>query len=177
MSLYVVYTPDTGHVLGAVTMLGGTPPGEAAGTLVGDELPMRVSLGNGEMAVLPVPARQLAVLAAEDEPRVFADPLAFGVELVPDVGPKPALVRLGTWPAELTFAADRLVVTVPVANASRPTKVLAWVSEGEDTHVLAGEIPAEKDAVELPVTVASGPHGVLVLVAGWAGSLQAVTKP
>src|SRR5215470_9714074 len=198
MSLFVVYVPDTGHVVGALNATGAALsagaalpggvalsagaalPGGAAlsagvGSLVGDALPMRVSLSNGEVAELALRAGQLAVLAADDEPAVFADPLAFGVELVPNAPPKPALLRLATWSSnELTLTSDGLVVKVPVANQSRISKVLALISDGQDTLVLTGEIPAQQDTVTLPVTVRSGVHGALVLVAGWAGRLEAV---
>jgi len=184
MSLSVVYVPDTGHVVGALSATGATMPtgptghtdaGSLLGSLVGDALPVRVSLGEGEVAELALRAGQLAVLAADDEPAVFADPLAYGVESVPDAPPKPALLRLASWSTGLTLTTERLVVTVPVANQSQTTKVLALVSDGQDTLVLAGEIPVQQDMVTLPVTVRSGRHGVLVLVAGWAGRLEALT--
>jgi hypothetical protein len=178
MSLLVVYLPDTGHVVGAVSAIGAVPPGDDAGPapLVGDALPLRVSVGAGEVASLGLPARELAVHEADDEPRVFADPLAFGVEQVPGQKPKPALVRLAALAEDPTFTADGLVIRVPVANASQDTPVLALVAEGHDIHVLAGRIAAGEESVELPVTVPVGTHGVLALVTGWSGVLRAVTK-
>ena len=35
---------------------------------------------------------------------------------------------------------------------------------------------AGEDTAEVPVTVSAGQHGVLVLVAGWQGRLEEVTK-
>jgi hypothetical protein len=114
----------------------------------------------------------LAVHTPDDEPGVLVDPLAFGVE---GDDPKPALMRLPTWDTPLAFTSAGLVVTVPVV-ASHDTPVLVLVSEGQDTLVRPGTITAASGDVTLPVTVSAGPHGVLVLVAGWAGRLEAVTQ-
>lgn len=174
MALYVVFLPDTGHVAGAVHATGATAPADAA-ALVGDALPLRVPAGD-TLVTLPVPSRELSLLLADDEPRVFADPLAFGVEQVPDADPKPALVRLPGWTDELRFDPTGLVVTVPIA-VGRATPVFAMVSGDQDTHVLAGEITAGSSQVTLPLTVRAGAHGVLVLATGWAGRLEEVTAP
>jgi len=176
MSLYVVYVPETGHVVGAVDAVGVPRPEDPA-ALVGAALPLRVPTAPGELASLPLPARDLAVHAPDAQPGVFADPLAYGVEQVDDADPKPALTRLREWGEEPTFTPDSLVVTVPVADASRPTPVLVLVTGGQDVRVLHGEIPAGQDAVELAVTVSAGNYGVLALVAGWAGALTTVRKP
>ncbi|MGW0809029.1 hypothetical protein [Nonomuraea sp. NPDC002799] len=176
MSLLVVYVPDTGHVVGAVSAIGAVLPGADAGVaaLVGDALPLRVSAAEGGLSL---PARELAVHQPDDEPRVFADPLAYGVEQVPGQKPKPALVRLATWGEGVTLTATGLVITVPVKNTSQDTPVLALVAEGQDVHVLAGRIPAGQDTVVLPVTVDDGTYEVLALVTGWTGVLRAVSKP
>lgn len=174
MTLYVVYVPDTGHVVGAVNASGGVPPGDDVGALVGSALPMRISV-DGEVATLPLLGRQLALHKVDDEPRVFDDPLGFGVEMSGDK-PKPSLMPLTAWDEELTFTVDSLVVTVPVANANDATKVLGIVSDGQDIHVVPRVMKAGEDTVELPVTVPIGKHAVLVLVARWAGRLQVVTK-
>ncbi|MER5932594.1 hypothetical protein [Streptomyces sp. NPDC002054] len=175
MALSVVYVADTGHVVGALALTGaGAPPDVAA--LVGRALPMRVLLGGGRTATLPLKARELAVAAVDDEPAALADPLAFGVELTPEGKPKPTLLRLATWTGSdsIALATDGLTVTVQVA-AARPAKVVALVSDDQDTRVLAGEIPAQQTQVKLPVTLEAGSaHGVLVLVAGWAGRLEKV---
>ncbi|MFI0418835.1 hypothetical protein [Spongiactinospora sp. 9N601] len=178
MSLRVVYVPDTGHVLGAVAAIGAVPADVDAGAepLVGAALPLRVPVGAGEVATLALPARDLAVHEADDEPRVFAEPLAYGVRQVPGQRPRPALVRLAVWDEEPRFTADGLVITVPVTDASQDTPVLALVAEGADVHVLAGRIPSGRDTVTLPVTVPTGTHGVLTLITGWTGSLRPVTK-
>jgi len=170
MSLYVVYVRETGHVAGAVDAVGVPGPGNAA-ALVGAALPLRVSTGPGEIVSLPLPAADLEVHAADEEPDVFADPLAFGVEPA-----KPVLTRLREWGEEPTFSPDSLVITVPVADQSRATPVLALVTGGQDLRILSGEIPAGQDAVELAITVPAGTYGVLALVAGWAGALTAVRK-
>ncbi|MFI6638404.1 hypothetical protein [Streptomyces sp. NPDC050504] len=184
MGLSVVYAADTGHVVGALALTGAlgpavagpaaAPPDPAA--FVGRALPLRVSLDNGEVAALPLGVRELAAAAVDDEPAALAEPLAFGVELSPDGRPKPALVRLASWTGGISLAADGLVVKVQVASG-RPVRVTALVSDDEDTHVLAGEIPAGQLEVKLPLTLAPGRengHGVLVLAAGWAGRLQKV---
>jgi hypothetical protein len=180
MTLSVVYVPDTGHVVGALAVTGELAPDQVA-ALVGPALPLRVPLGADETAVLMLRDRQLAALAADDEPGVFADPLAFGVEQVenPDstVVAKPTLLRLASWTTTLEFDQDTLAVAVPVPDATRDTPVVALVSDGAETRVLSGAIAAGQKTVNLPVTVDDGPHGVLVLVAGWAGRLESVTKP
>jgi hypothetical protein len=175
MTLYVVYVPETGHVVGALNATGAPAPPDV-GALVGAALPMRISVG-GDVTTLPLRANLLALHKADDEPGVFADPMAFGVEQVSGADPKPTLVELlSAEELELTFTTNSLVVTVPVPNASQDSAVLALISDGQDTHVRLGEIPAEGDSVELPVTVPNGTHGVLVLVAGWAGVLTTETR-
>lgn len=179
MTLSVVYVPDTGHVVGALGVTGEAAPG-TVDVLVGPALPLRVALEDGETAVLSLLARQLAALAADDEPDVFADPLVFGVEQVEstnsDVIAKPALLRLPPLTTPPDFDANGLLVTVPQADGTRATEVLALVSLGAETRVLTGAIEPGKTSVTLPVAVDDGPHGVLVLVAGWAGRLESVTK-
>lgn len=167
MALSVVYAVDTGHVVGALALTGASAPADVA-ALLGRALPLRVSLGGGRVATLPLSARELAVAAVDDEPAALAEPLAFGVEVTPEGKPKPALVRLASWTDGIALAKDGLTVTVKVA-AARPTPVVALVSDEQDTHVLAGEIPAQQTQVKLPVTLVGGSvHGVLVLVTGWA---------
>jgi hypothetical protein len=171
MTLYVVYVPATGHVVGAVNVTGAVPPANV-GELVGSALPMRISV-DGEEVTLPLQANQLALLKADDEPEVFADPTAFGVVQVQGAAPKPTLVRLFSWDEELTLTTDTLFVTVKSANAEN-TPVLALISEGREVQVVAKPMRAGEDTVELPVTVSEGPHGVLVLVAGWTGAFRTV---
>ncbi|MER6140625.1 hypothetical protein ABT174_11250 [Streptomyces sparsogenes] len=171
MALSVVYAADTGHVVGALELTGAGAPADVA-ALVGRALPLRVSLGQGRTATLPLNARDLAVAAVDDEPAALTDPLSFGVEVTSEGRPKPALVRLPSWTDGIALAKDGLTVTVQVAVA-RPTPVVALVSDEQDTHVLAGEIPAQQTQVKLPVTLTAGSvHGVLVLPAGWAGHLE-----
>ncbi|MGW2326799.1 hypothetical protein ACWC5C_13655 [Streptomyces sp. NPDC001700] len=172
MALTVVYAADTGHVVGALALTGtATAALPEAADLVGAGLPLRVALGDGRIATLPLSARELAVAAVDDEPGALAEPLAFGVEVTTDGKPKPALVRLASWPDDIALATDGLTLTVKVAVA-RPTPVVALVSDEQNTHVLAGEIPAQQTQVKLPVTLVAGDvHGVLVLAAGWAGHL------
>ncbi|MFI9455211.1 hypothetical protein [Amycolatopsis sp. NPDC052450] len=180
MTLSVVYVPDTGHVVGAVGVTGTPAPVEVS-ALIGPALPLRVTLGAGKTAVLTLRDRQLTALAADDEPGAFTDPLAFGVEQVEGPGSvmvaKPALRQLRPWIDKFAFDAVGLTVTVPSADNTRDTPVMALVSDGAETRVLAGAIAEGQKSVTLPVSVDSGPHGVLVLVAGWAGRLEAVTKP
>ncbi|MER7829948.1 hypothetical protein AB0N23_19610 [Streptomyces sp. NPDC052644] len=175
MALTVLYTAATGHVVGALALTGAAAPADPA-RLVGRALPLRVALGAGRTAVLPLNARDLAATAVDDEPALLTDPLAFGVELSADGRPGPAPARLAVWTGGgVRLAADGLTVTVPVAP-TRPAPVVALVSDDQHTHVLAGEIPAEGDRVKLPLAVEpGGTHGVLTLVAGWAGRLERVT--
>jgi len=175
MALSVVYAVDTGHVVGALALTGtrtGTGAPAEAADLVGPALPLRVSLGEGRVATLPLSARELAVAAVDDEPAALAEPLAFAVEVTTDNKPKPALLRLPSWTEGIALAADGLTITVQIAVA-RPTPVVALVSDEQNTHVLGGEIPAQQTQVKLPVTLVAGSaHGVLVLAAGWAGRLE-----
>ena len=179
MTLSVVYVPDTGHVVGALGVTGELAPDKVE-PLVGPALPLRVSLGDEGTAVLSLRARQLAALAADDESGVFADPMGFGVEQVENADqtltPKPALVRLAAWDDALTLDDDGLVVQVRTADNVNVTPVVALVSDGAETLVLSASIAVGDTKVILPVTVDNGPHGVLVLVAGWAGRLESVTK-
>ncbi|XVV15531.1 hypothetical protein ACQP2X_14660 [Actinoplanes sp. CA-131856] len=168
MALSVVYTPETGHVLGAVASIG-VPAAVSAAALVGAALPLRVSEG----AVVSVPARELALHGPDDEPLVLTGPLAFGVEGQP---PKPALVRLRTWTNALSFTGAGLSITLPAHDQVNPTHVAAFVTEGPETRMTSGDIRAGETEVVLPIAVESGTHGVLVLVSGWAGRLEAVTK-
>ena len=180
MTLSVVYVPDTGHVVAALAVTGGQGPDQVA-PLVGAALPMRVALGDGETAVLSLRAGRLAAFTADDEPGVFADPLAFGVEQVVGtdqaVLPKPALLALPALTTPLTLDDDGLTVTVPNADDTKDTSVLVLVSDGQDTLVVPSAIARGNTSVTVPASVDPGPHGVLVLVAGWAGRLAPVTRP
>ncbi|MFH9399249.1 hypothetical protein ACH4JS_05605 [Streptomyces sp. NPDC017638] len=173
MALTVVYTAGTGHVVGALALTGAGAPADVA-ALVGRALPMRVCVDQGRVATLPLNAGNLAVAVVDDEPAALVDPLAFGVELNPEGRPGPTLTRLATWTggAGVALTPNGLTITVQVAPA-RPAKVVALVSADQDTHVLAGELPAQQTRVTLPVSLdAGGKHGVLVLAAGWAGLLE-----
>jgi hypothetical protein len=173
MTLYVVYSKRTGHVLGAVNAIGGTPPQDAA-AMIGDALPLRVTV-DGTTAVLSLPVNDpfadLAVHEADDEPGVFANPLHFGVELVPD--PKPALLHLAEWSEGLAFTQHTLLITVPSEGEAN---VLVLFDE-PDSRPVPGKMAAGEDTAEVPVTVSAGQHGALILVAGWQGRLEEVTKP
>lgn len=185
MTLFVVYAPKTGHIVGAVDAIGVpalAPPGSSgtvdAGQLVGAALPLRVHLSAGQLAVLSLPTRELAAHTPDDEPAVLTDPLAFGVERVENgQTPKPALVRLPAWTNRLEFTPAGLSVTIPTPNQVRNTPVVAFVGEGQDTRMASGDIKAGEMTVVLPVAVEDGTYGVLVLVTGWAGRLEAVQKP
>ncbi|RNG19624.1 hypothetical protein [Streptomyces botrytidirepellens] len=170
MALHVVYALGTGHVVGSLAQTGADAPADAA-ALVGRALPLRVSLGDGRIATLPLSAGKLGVAAVDDEPGALADPLAFGVELTSEDKPKPELVRLAGWDDDVVLAKDGITIKVQVP-ANRTTPVVALISDEQDTHVLTGEIPAQQTQVKLPVTLTPGSeHGVLVLAAGWAGHL------
>ncbi|GHH66637.1 hypothetical protein GCM10017673_12520 [Streptosporangium violaceochromogenes] len=175
MALSVVYVAGTGHVAGALALTGANAPGDVT-SAVGAELPLRVSLGEGRTGVLSLKHGRLALAPADDEPDVFGDPLAFGVEQAPGGRPKPVLVRLAPWTTPLGLTTDRLTITLPVA-ATRLTPVLALISDGQETHTSAGEIPAGGNRAELQVALTAGTHGVLALVTGYAGRLEAVKVP
>lgn len=175
MSLSVVYVADTGHVAGALALTGANAPGDVT-SAVGAELPLRVPLGEGGIAVLFLQHGRLALAPADDEPGVFGDPLAFGVEPAPGGRPKPALARLAPWTIPLGLTTDKLTITLP-AGVTRLTPVLALISDGQETHTSAGEIPVGGNRAELQMALTAGTYGVLVLVAGYAGRLEAVKVP
>jgi hypothetical protein len=141
--------------------------------LVGDALPMRVPVGPGEFAAVSLPADGLRVHTPDDDPRVFSELLRYAVELV-GTTPQPALVRLPLWSGGVEFVDNGLRVEVP-EPAAEATTVLAWISDGDDTLEVSRDIAAGAKETTIPVTVASGPHAVLVQVAGWAGRLEEVT--
>ena len=172
MSVFAVYESSTGNVVGAVKAIGATAP--TAATLVGDALPVRLSLKSGEVAVLSLAGRELAVHEADDQPEVFVKPLAYGVTRLPSQPPKPALAKLAELPAP-AFDNAGLLVTVP-EKTSQDTAVFALVSEGQDTLPIAGTITKDTDHVSIPVTVSPGAHAVLLLVAGRVGRLDEVGK-
>ncbi|WP_221352080.1 hypothetical protein [Streptomyces beigongshangae] len=176
MTLCVVYAPDTGHVLGALALTGAEAPATDPAALVGPVLPLRVLLGAGRTATLPVDARNLAVAAVDAEPGAFDEPSAFAVEQGSGSGsgPKPALLRLQAWKDGILLTAKDLTVTLP-APVPSTARLTALVCDDQVTHVLAGEIPAGRNEVKLPVTLDKDtPYGVLVLVSGWAGRLEKV---
>lgn len=110
----------------------------------------------------------------DDEPGALAEPLAFAVEFGSDKKPRPKLLRLPSWTGGVEPTTDDLTITVPLP-ATAPTRVIALVADNQVTHLLAGEIPAGRNYVKLPVTLAGDTaYGVLVLVAGWAGLLERV---
>lgn len=175
MSLFVVYVKETGHVVGAVRAIGVTTPTVAA--LVGDELPLRVLLEPGDIAELVLRPDDLAVHEADDEPRVFLDPLAFGVEQVQaDQPPKPALVLLSKSEQPLKFENPGLTVAVETP-VNENTAVRVLISYGDATNLLRGQINKDGTDTTLATPVDDDPHGVLVLIPGWAGRLERVKKP
>ncbi|MFE7132054.1 hypothetical protein ACFVIM_14435 [Streptomyces sp. NPDC057638] len=177
MPLTAVYHAVTGHVLGALALTGADTP-TGVGAVVGDALPLRVPLDKDDALVtLPLAARDLAVLAADDEPAALDRPLDFGVVKGPeaDAVPKPTLLRLADWSDGITLGTTGVTIKLPVAT-NRVTQVVAVVSDGEGTHVLTGSLVAQQTEVTLPLTLTSNAvHGVLVLAAGWAGRLQQET--
>jgi hypothetical protein len=173
MSLSVVYVEDTGHVVGAVALTGASPGADVA-SLVGPELPLRLTLGSGNVSTLSLPDKRLAVLAADDEPGVFAEPLSFGIEPGPDK-PKPTLVRLAPWDKAFVLTADTLTVNLQLVT-TRITPIMVLISGDPETHLFIGEIPAGEGSAEFQVSLTRGDeHAVLVLVEGQAGRFEAVT--
>ncbi|WP_410636486.1 hypothetical protein [Amycolatopsis sp. cmx-4-83] len=173
MSVFAVYESSTGIVVGAVKAIGTPVP--AADVLVGAALPVRLSLKAGDLVTLSLGGRELAVHEADDQPAVFLDPLAYGVTRVSGQPAKPALKELAELKVPVEFDPTGLLVKLPgVADAD--TAVFALVSEGPDTLPVAGVVKKDDDHVSLPLTVSTGAHAVLVLVAGWAGRLVEVAK-
>lgn len=175
MSLFVVYVKETGHVVGAIRAIGVTAPTVAA--LVGDGLPLRVLLDVGKIATLVLKPADLAVHEADDVPDVFLNPLAYGVEQVQDdQPPKPALVLLSKSNQPLKFENPGLTVAVDTP-VNENTAVRVLISYGEATNLLRGQINKDDKNTTLSTAVDDDPHGVLVLIPGWAGRLEKVEKP
>ncbi|WP_370961954.1 hypothetical protein [Amycolatopsis sp. cg9] len=172
MSVFAVYESSTGNVVGAVKAIGTPLP--AAADVVGAALPVRLSLGSGEVVTLSLAGRELAVHEADDQPAVFVEPLAYGVKRVAGQPAKPALAKLAELSAP-AFDPTGLLVELP-GPAAEDTAVFALVSEGPDTLPVTGKVEKDADHVSLPVTVSAGAHAVLLLVAGWAGRLEEITK-
>jgi hypothetical protein len=192
MSLRIVYAKDTGHVLGALTAAGagggaltagGGPPDVKA--LVGDALPMSVTLLDGTLARLAIPAVQLVAAIVDDQPAALVAPLSFGVELLADGTPRSALRRLAPVPGSgagdpgadgvtVSAAAEGVTVHIPDA-ATQVTPVLVVVSgaDGVGSPVPGTIQSGERDAL-LRIRLATGDIGVLALVAGWQGRLDRV---
>jgi hypothetical protein len=174
VSVFAVYESSTGNVVGAVKAIGTASPTAVA--LVGDALPVRLSLETGEVAVLSLRGGELAVHEAEDQAAVFVDPLGYGVTRLSDQPPKPALAKLAELLDAPSFDADGLLVKLR-EDAAQDTAVFALVSEDQETVPITGTITKGARTVTIPVTVSAGAHAVLVLVAGRAGRLDEVTKP
>lgn len=173
MSLFVVFVPRTGHVVGAVNAIGATPPADAV-SLVGAELQLRLLLSTGETAVISLAGKELLKHTPDDQPEVFTNPLAFGVEQVAGAEPKPALAELTPWTGGLSFGDDTFTVMLPTP-VSALTEVTALVNDGQGTLTASTTMQVGARAVDLPIAVAGGTTcGVLVLVAGWVGRFEEV---
>lgn len=175
MSLSVVYVAETGHVVGALALTGATAPTKVE-SVVGTRLPLRISLGEGKIAELPLRANQLGVGVVDDEAAVFDEPLAFGVELNTEdpPEPKPNLVRLAPG-AEVALTASKITVSLD-GQVTRTTRVLVLISDGQDTTLHAEDILAGTDKAEFSATLKSKEKlGVLLLVAGRTGKLGTET--
>jgi hypothetical protein len=156
-------------------MTAASPAADVA-SLVGAGLPLRVGLGSVDTATLSLQDNRLAAVAADDEPDVFLDPLAFGVELgpLPDEKPKPRLQRLPPWPngQGLDLTESSLKITVPLV-VTVDTDVLVLISRGQFANTQSGKILAGTKEVTFQVQLTKGDeHGVLVLVAGQAGRFE-----
>ncbi|MFL6125576.1 hypothetical protein [Actinophytocola sp.] len=174
MSLFVVYVQETNHVVGAVRANGAAAPTVAE--LVGDELPLRVWLGADRVATLTLKVSGLAVREVDDEPGVFAEPLAFAVDQGSDgQPPKPTLVPLKKSTVPLKFEVPGLTVAVD-GKVGDDTPVRVLISYGQSSSLLVDKIDKGGTETTLQTLVDDDPHGVLVLVPGWAGRLEKVEK-
>lgn len=174
MSLSVVYVAETGHVVGAVSLTGGTLSTEAA-SFVGNRLPLRIALDADRTAELPLRADQLGAGVVDDEAAVFVEPLTFGVELTTEdpPRPKPALLRLQSAVSAKLSETD---VTVTLDDpVTRTTRVLVLVSDGQTPALFAEDILPGANAAKFLTTLKKGTFGVLTLVAGRIGTLKSET--
>ncbi|GLF93371.1 hypothetical protein [Streptomyces yaizuensis] len=168
-TLSAVYWEETGHVVGALSLTGTAAVTDVA-ALVGRALPLRAGVAGGRPLTLTLPAARLAAVAADDEPGVLGDPLAFGVETA-DGRPRPTLVRLTPSGREAVLTRTGLTVELP-QPAAGATAVAALVCDDQETFAVRGVIGAGQTRATLALAVPAGTYGVLVLAAGWAGRLQ-----
>jgi len=179
MSLNVVYATETGHVVGALALTGPAPAAPVLADLMGTELPLPVTLRDGRAVDLAVAATRLAAAAVGDTRGALAWPMRYGVERVDGV-PRPRLAQLTRWRSTdkpVAVRADGVTVSVTEA-VTAPTPVFVLLTGGDGSSVpLSGAIPAGATGKTLPVSLAEGPYGVLTLIAGWEGRLDAVSLP
>jgi hypothetical protein len=165
VTTHAVFAADTGHVLGAVTVNGGPDRAPAVVDLVGDELPLRATLPDGNLVEVPVRASRLNAAAIEDAPGdLFVTPLSFAVATGKALNqPAPA--------PDVSFNGKTLTVTLQPAPAAATTAlVLVSGDRGFQQPVAAGAA-----TVKIAVSLATGEYGVLVLVPGFAARLDRFT--
>lgn len=177
MSLDVVYAADTGHVLGALAVVHPGGHARSVTELAGPALPRWVSMADGTVVELVLPASRLAAAVVDDQPQALSSPLDFGVSTEPDGSPRPALRPLDPWDLSVARVPPSGVkVTVPWARQVA-SPLLVLIAGAERTPVLSGEIPAGGTEAILGAALPAGSYGALVLVAGWAGQLARIELP
>jgi hypothetical protein len=189
MSLRVVYATGTGHVLGALALKGAAGQPLTVADLVGRNLPLPVTLGDGTVAPVAMPASMLEVVAVDDQKAALVVPWAFGVDVVGGK-PRPVLTPLAPAPVQdgggpiapvpggvtVSVAATGVMTVRLPAKAGTDLPVLAVVANATGSRApLPGTIRSGEQEVSFPMTPGPGPYGVLVLVAGWRGWLDRVT--
>jgi hypothetical protein len=186
MSLRVVYATGTGHVLGALALNGAAGQPLTVADLVGRNLPLPVTLGDGTVAPVAMPASLLEVAAVDNQQAALTVPWAFGVDVVGGK-PKPVLTLLapvqdGSGPiapvpggVTVKVAATGVTVSLP-DRVGTDLPVLAVVANATGSRApLPGTIRSGQQEVSFPMTLGAGSYGVLVLVAGWRGWLDRAT--
>jgi hypothetical protein len=173
MTVTVVYESGTGHVLGALSVAGSGGAPDPAG-LVGDGLPARAVLGDRTVVDVTVPAERLRTAVVEETPGLLADPYAFGVELVGGE-PRSRLLRLAPWrDGTVTVNGDGVHVSLE-REVPEGTKLLVVIAT-EDGPVAEFPVPMPTGGkADLDVSLDLGGYGVLTLVAGYAGRVDART--
>lgn len=165
MTLTVVRVASTGHVVGLLTGTG-LPADPALGALVGrDRLVLHARSSDTTMVELPlaVAALEIATVPAPRPGQV--DPLAYGLDQTGKV-----LSALARWDVESPVSLQKGKATVKVKTPPQADAAIVLVLDNGRT-ALSGTLGASQSSVDLPILpqLDPGPHGWLLLVAGWAG--------
>lgn len=179
MSLTVVYSQLTRHVVAAIEETAVRAAPQPVEQIVGAVLPLRRTVlradpAGAEQLDVPVPADQLATALADPVAGVLANPLAYAV------GSGSVLEPLSPWSAgaeAVVLKSTGVTVTLERTSKGLATPVLVVIARPGTTLVLSGQVFAERKTVTIGVELPAGPYAVLTLAQGWHGRLDGMTLP